>query len=97
MEASEKLPQPCCLTPCLTCSCLLDLNPTSPPLPLSRQSLEAGVRVRTGQLGEVSALLLPLALALQQGLMLVRQAFRASIAPGGQQGCMTLQHLVRGG
>ena len=43
---------------------------------------------------KISPLLLPLAISLQQGLMLVRQAFRASIGPGRQQGCMTLQHLV---
>ena len=53
------------------------------------------MRVRTGQLGEVAPLLVPLAVSLQQGLMLVRQAFRASTAPGGQQGLMTLQHMVR--
>ncbi|GAX82212.1 hypothetical protein CEUSTIGMA_g9640.t1 [Chlamydomonas eustigma] len=59
-----------------------------------RQSLEAGVRVRNAQLQEVIPLLAPLALHLQQGLILMRQAFRASVSPTGEQGFMTIQHLV---
>ena len=56
------------------------------------------MRVRTGQLGDKATILVPLAISLQQGLMLLRQAFRASVAQGGrQQGFMTLQQLVSGG
>lgn len=53
-----------------------------------RQALEAGLRVRSGQLEAVVTLLAPLALALQQSMVLVRKAFRQA------SGAMHLGQLV---
>ncbi len=51
--------------------------------------------MRSDQLQEVAPLLVPLALQLQQGLVLLRQAFRVSVGPRGQEGYMALRQLVR--
>ncbi|KAG1667655.1 hypothetical protein FOA52_004682 [Chlamydomonas sp. UWO 241] len=59
-----------------------------------RLSLEAGIVVRSGQLtAEVAPLLAPLAVALQNGQLVVKQAFRES-SVRGVAGVMMLRRLV---